>query len=582
MLKAPFNFVPLSDRGPFLPEWGKFVSQDLPFSDGVSGKITLDITAETDIYVRNGNAGNDSAFSQVGGRWFVPGTSMKGAIRSVLEIVTFGKLTRFNRDSFAFRDLTPKAPDAAVYKNLLQQGVSAGWLVMRDEAYFLYCGDTIDLRSDRITAQEIDEELGRGDHAFERFVHDPANFKSDANRTARKKYEMLFGLSRQAFEQRKDYIYILQHGEHRGKCLVLTGQPGARDDQRRRGKGKDFIFPLPPMDTQGHVECQGKDDENWEPLNPRDMEPFQSIHKNSPDYVEFWAKVLRKGGAVPVFYMYDEDADRYNLGLTYMFKYPATQSVESAIPEAYRTEQHDMAELMFGYTSPEESLKGRLHVGHAFVSQATQESQERTYVMSSPNPTYYPLYLKNRKTPVSWNSRTDVEIAGFKRYPTRQEIVRQDVHGISEKMHTHIVPLLRGARMQCDIVFHNLKSAELGALWYALTALKCYQVGGLKPYGYGKISLNPTIEWRYGAGNKEACVAAFKQLMVEHIGANWEQSATIQELKAMAEGIASGREEQFTYMHMDNNRERNEFLKGKNEYGQGERFLPFTQINQKH
>jgi CRISPR-associated protein (TIGR03986 family) len=583
MLKAPFNFVPLSPTGPFIPNWSDQVSQDLPFSDGLSGKITLNITAETEIFVRNGSVAGDASFSHVGDRYFVPGTSIKGAIRSVFEIVTFGKMTQFNHDSFAFRDLTPHSPDADRYKNLLHEGVFAGWMVMRDEKYYLYlCSDDpIDLRRDRITAQEIDAELGRGDHAFERFIHEQANFTSDSNRTAKKKYEMLFDASGTAFNRRSNYIYVMQHGDHRGMCLVLTGQPGVRDDQRRRGKGKDFLFPAPPMDDSGNI-LWDLDDESWEELSDLEMEPFKSIHKNSPDYVEFWSKVLRKGGAVPVFYIYDAENKTYNIGLTYMFKYPAKQTVESAIPEAYRTQNRDMAELLFGYTSTEDSLKGRLHVGHAFVSGTPRVAQQRTYVMSSPNSTYYPLYLKRKQAAVSWNSSADVEVAGFKRYPTRASVELQDVRGISEKMHTHVTPLMPGTQMQCELTFHNLKPAEFGALWYTLTALKYYQIGGLKPYGYGKVSITPTVAWRNKAAQENACVDAFKSLIAEHIGPDWEASDVIRELKAMAAGVHPGNEAQFTYMHMDNNRTRNEFLQGKNAYGQGERFQPFTDINQKH
>jgi hypothetical protein len=265
-----------------------------------------------------------------------------------------------------------------------------------------------------------------------------------------------------------------------------------------------------------------------------------------------------------------------------MFKYPAKQTVESAIPEAYRTKERDMAELLFGYTSREDSLKGRLHVGHAFVSGAPRVAQERIYVMSSPNSTYYPLYLKRKRAAVSWNSSEDVEVAGFKRYPTRSRVEAQDVRGISEKMHTHVTPLMPGTQMQCELTFHNLKPAEFGALWYSLTALKYYQIGGLKPYGYGKVSIIPSVAWRNSVAQEGACVDAFKSLIAEHVGPNWEESDTLLELTAMAAGVRPGNEVRFTYMHMDNNRTRNEFLQGKNAYGQGERFQPFTIINQNH
>ncbi|MBQ7691820.1 MAG: hypothetical protein IJT30_11620, partial [Muribaculaceae bacterium] len=52
-LKAPFNFVPLSDKV-YFPAWADQISHDVPFSDGLSGELELTITAETPILVGAG------------------------------------------------------------------------------------------------------------------------------------------------------------------------------------------------------------------------------------------------------------------------------------------------------------------------------------------------------------------------------------------------------------------------------------------------------------------------------------------------------------------------------------------------
>ena len=51
--KTPYSFVPISDRV-FFPEWADRISQDVPFSDALSGSITFDIVAKTPVFVRNG------------------------------------------------------------------------------------------------------------------------------------------------------------------------------------------------------------------------------------------------------------------------------------------------------------------------------------------------------------------------------------------------------------------------------------------------------------------------------------------------------------------------------------------------
>lgn len=53
-IKAPFNFVPISDYV-YFPEWRSMISFDKPFKDSCSGMIELEIKSETPIYIRNGH-----------------------------------------------------------------------------------------------------------------------------------------------------------------------------------------------------------------------------------------------------------------------------------------------------------------------------------------------------------------------------------------------------------------------------------------------------------------------------------------------------------------------------------------------
>ncbi len=98
-IKAPYNFVPVADEV-YIPEWSNQISHDIPFSDGISGKIDLTIKAETPIFVRNGHTQINSenqdetynSFSHIEDRYFIPATTLKGNIRNVLEIMSFGKM----------------------------------------------------------------------------------------------------------------------------------------------------------------------------------------------------------------------------------------------------------------------------------------------------------------------------------------------------------------------------------------------------------------------------------------------------------------------------------------------------------
>ena len=129
IIKSPYNFVPLSEEV-YTPSWADLISQDVPFSDGVSGKIRLRITAETPIFIRNGqkqdkekdrNKDGQTAkqeeekkpqkFSQTpDGRFYIPATSIKGEVRNVLEIMSFGRMTVDERAKFADRKGKIKKP----------------------------------------------------------------------------------------------------------------------------------------------------------------------------------------------------------------------------------------------------------------------------------------------------------------------------------------------------------------------------------------------------------------------------------------------------------------------------------------
>lgn len=109
-VKAPYNFVPLPEDV-FFPSWAEQISQDLPFSNGLSGTIDVTITAKTPIFVHNGYSGGakDNAFCHTpDGRFFIPATTVKSCIRSVLEIMSFCKMKPATKEIKGYR----KSPDS--------------------------------------------------------------------------------------------------------------------------------------------------------------------------------------------------------------------------------------------------------------------------------------------------------------------------------------------------------------------------------------------------------------------------------------------------------------------------------------
>ncbi|MDR1371260.1 MAG: RAMP superfamily CRISPR-associated protein, partial [Dysgonamonadaceae bacterium] len=180
-IKAPFNFVPLNDKV-FFPEWADKISHDIPFEDGESGEIELKITAHSPIFVRNGHTRVDAdaknaeytSFSKIGEKYFIPATSVKGAIRNVLEIMSFGKMTQISDDRYSLRDLSLKRE----YLNFFQNSeIHCGWMIKEDNCIKI---------SDhgipkRISHRDLD---GLWHTKFTDIFRNGELLKNDSNRTA--------------------------------------------------------------------------------------------------------------------------------------------------------------------------------------------------------------------------------------------------------------------------------------------------------------------------------------------------------------------------------------------------------------
>ena len=580
-LKAPFNFVPLSDKV-FFPDWADQISQDIPFSDGISGTIDLKITAESPIFIRNGHTREDkevknetyNSFSKTpDGRYFIPATSIKGCIRNVLEIMSFGKMIQVQNGNFYIRDLS-NGSDGTFYRDKIKpDNIHCGWLANDNETYSIDdCGLPW-----RISIDEIEQKTGCG---LEKFVKSNI-FDKDENKTSKKKYDIFdeYGFDLEwNFSPDEDLKKALKVGnrqfvrfddEGEPGTIVFTGQPSQRKIGTKKTKkgepswtGKYFEFVFP---KQADVNKQKVDDSV--------IKTFKSIHKNSFDYDKFRKNQLSSGQRIPVFFMYDEDGHVDSIGLSYMYKYPTYNSVFSGIPQELLSAKPDLSECLFGYSQKDDSLKGRVSFSNVFASEV-HECKPIALALSSPNPSYYPLYLGNGKT---WNSEK-VKIAGRKRYPARNTISNNKG---TEAMTTTIKPLDKDSIFEGRINFFNLKPEEVGALLVAITFdghPDCYHsIGSGKPLGYGKIRVDSKLN---GTPNDDGShyMALFESLIQTQLGISLKTDNTIKELLLMAKGIPDDRDNEFTYMKMDTNRNANEFLAAKDSYAQGEQLGLFSQI----
>lgn len=89
--RAPYNFIPLNEcvvKAQDIPEFNKY------HKDRFSGYIDLVITTKTPIYIRR-DIEESEFFSIKNGLPIIPGSSLRGMVRTLVEIVSFGKFGFF-------------------------------------------------------------------------------------------------------------------------------------------------------------------------------------------------------------------------------------------------------------------------------------------------------------------------------------------------------------------------------------------------------------------------------------------------------------------------------------------------------
>ena len=160
--RAPYNFVPLNKDVFSIKE---SISQDVPFQDGEDGVVRLEIKNLTPMLIGGVKNGNDVfTVSTRDDRYFIPATSLKGMIRSVLEIMSFGKMKQYDKDFFAFRDVANR--DTSLGYSEKMDEVRSGWLCADGDGYILY-----PCRYDKIAISDVRRQFGcyiQGNDAFEK------------------------------------------------------------------------------------------------------------------------------------------------------------------------------------------------------------------------------------------------------------------------------------------------------------------------------------------------------------------------------------------------------------------------------
>jgi CRISPR-associated protein (TIGR03986 family) len=512
---APYNFVPLPEKVlPHPQERAEVRSLHDRFrEDRHTGWIELTITTETPLYTRcaydpHGPGTNQQHFFHHGelGRPVIPGSSLRGAIRALVEILGYGKVQMesvMDRRLF-FRFLAaPSRPLRTLYsERMFGEKPSAGLLRRTGNGWAIQPAQYF-----RVPHHVLRSELGQEPHT-DRLPVTP-NWQLHQK-------EVWFAVD-PAATWKVSQISFSAFPSSRQGILVITGP--------MNGKQKEYVFvpstgsiavdPNAIADLEDKVQLS-----QWQiAAFPRDQPSGGSRRIDGG---------LRDGE--PVFYVRNPSGQAITaLGRAQMFRLPFLNRTSEYVPEALRQKQLlDLAEAIFGTVGdkPEHVIKGRVSFEDA---QCLTESpfpvnnpQWIPRILSSPKPTSFQHYLvqPTHNAPAHYDSDPvgETVIRGDKFYwhkrnvpeselrespdvirlspnGTRAQYQNTDGEWEDSSQHTVIRPVRAQVRFSSRVHFENLTDLELGAL---LTALQLpahmrHKLGMGKPLGMGSVRMETAL-----------------------------------------------------------------------------------------
>lgn len=528
LVTSPYNFVPLN-KEVFFPSWGEIVSHDVPFTDGHSGSIDIEIEAKSPIFIRGTKVNEGKSYANKDGEdistefmhyldkdcktrhYFIPGSSFRNMIRSVVETMSFGKMNFVNElDDFSFRDMS----NPLLY-NLRRDAnkLKMGWLIKGEkEVYIKDAGN-----------------LGSLQYSNENTVNQNRLSPSLSTlKSIEEKYNV--EISYNNFPKANSI-----QNSNSEKIIVLTGNI--------QGKNNEFLFTNPFL----------LEEDTHHPVSKAIMSHFCLAYENSESW-KFWEGHFNNNKPVPVFFRFKGN-QIVDFGLTVLYK----MAFKKGILETLKINQKevddtrpDLAETIFGRTSDKnEKLKTRVTVAPAFSDNAKEANDEpEKLILGSPKPSFYPFYisqvtnnnwrLPNDKSFLTLNDDNAV-LAGRKRYPIHfkpnpnaiKPVVNSN-NSNNDNVVSQFIPLATGTIFKTKIHYHNLLPVELGALLSALTFHSpkegdyFHNIGMAKPYGFGKIKVTLTEVKEHAK-----YIGLYEKCMTEFDG-NWLKSVQLKELLAMA------------------------------------------------
>ncbi len=493
--RAPYNFVPLNEQVVPAEVGVEFDS----FAEGrLSGYIDIEIEALTDIFIR----GQLEKFFTIKGEFAIPGSSLRGLVRSLVEISSYSRMEMMEKKrKLFFRNISDdyyKDIFLEIKGNEVRQKSKAGWLSKQGSKFFLREVSTF-YKVNRNALKPLGFDFQDKVYKTNPIWFDPngvqkihqkqiTNREGTVTRTLNLHYNKLGnnGISPSA-----------KAGWNQG-TLLITGLFGTK-------KHFQWIIPSPQQNAQQY--------------DVTDLMHEYQMDENRDEKADL-TKALQRASvqAVPCFFIPDPNGKPVAIGHTGIFRHPYKHSIGHAVKQNKEV-NIDIAKSLFGFADTEGKKEviqaGKVFFEDAFATETPQTEFGALKILSSPKPTSFQLYLEQAKEVDERNMHhwgTDQhKIRGHKLYwhskqdwknlddlvtaKTQQELI---IKALKEKNTQYTVGevLKSGAKFSGRIRFDNLTKAELGALLLVLDLPDgcAHKLGMGKSLGMGSVQIRPTLK----------------------------------------------------------------------------------------
>ena len=480
----PYNFVPLYGRvfkryddPSQLPSHGA-INDNL-----YSGTINCTITAETPISISDGN---DGFIKNAAGKYVIPGSTLKGIIRTNMMILGFGAMrpgedynaTTLMYRVVAARNTDPRKPLQKYYNNIL--GVKS----VREPNP--NGGKPISYS----VAEKVRSGYLRKDSDGKYRIYPAEYYK--INRAANIASQWRFSYTSEEtvwYKINGDRVVELKQKEAEGLekgILLCTGRA---------------------VQTPNHLYLFREFDEKAEPVELSDEEILiyksdYEMRKNSLGGTDSGRKMDPKyweipddGTPWPIFYNLIDSTGMTFFGRSPFFRAGYKHSLKEGVTVSHRqaTEKLtlDYVYSMLGFTWKDKTDKSkdysyRSRVSFGDFKTDNGETKTESMVLAGPKPSSFADYSEKGRD----YNQDEFKIRGIKQYWLK-EPRSMDPRAIKEKQRTDLTTLPIGTKFTGKIRFTNLAADELGLLLWCLRLNDgCFQtIGKGKPFGYGRCSV---------------------------------------------------------------------------------------------